>query len=404
MESASMDVAQATAASAKLWRSAEAFAPVFGERTVAATTARRLSSETVAQMRDAGMLKAYVPLAFGGDELQMVDVLPAVARLARGCSAAAWVLAVYQIHNWLVALLDNAVQQEVFADGPSPVIVASLNPMKNIARVVDGGFLIERGSFPFCSGAPAREWAWLGVQVLDANDAVVDVGALLVRGGELQEKDDWFVSGLQATGSLSLTCTDLFVPQDRLLSYASACAGSSPGLGTNPTPMFNAAFVPMLVLNLGGPGLGIAEQALQDFTATLLSKPGAYPITGEARAQAPQAHILLAEAEMQIDIARLLLNRAGRVIRDTAAHPGRMPRSLAAKTCVDTTWATRECMHAVHALFLNSGGAALTPKHSLQRAFQDVSAINCHGFLSHESAVRLYGSLVAGQTEPTAFI
>lgn len=399
-----MGAVQTSAGAAKMLSRAAELAPIFSERTVTATTERRLGADTVAQLRDAGMIKAYVPRQFGGDELHMVDVLPAVARLARGCPAAAWVLAVYQVHNWLVAFLADAVQQEVFADGPSPVIVASLNPMKNTARVVDGGFLIERGSFPFCSGAPAREWAWLGVQVLDDNDAVVDVGALLVRGRDLQEKDDWFVSGLQATGSLSLTCADLFVPHDRLLSYGPACAGTSPGLGTNPPPVFNAAFVPILVLNLGGPGLGIAEQALQDFTETLLSKPGGYPITGEARLQAPQAHIMLAEAEMRIDIARLLLDRAGGVIRDAAAQPGRMPRALAAKTCVDTTWATRECMHAVQALFLNSGGAVLTPGHPLQRAFQDVSAINCHGFLSHESAVRLYGSLVAGHEEPTAFI
>ncbi len=399
-----MDVAHLSAAANKLLSSAADLAPIFGARTVAATAERRLGADTVAQMCDAGMLKAYVPTRFGGDELHMVEVLPSVARLARGCSAAAWVLAVYQVHNWLVAFLPDAVQQEVFSDGPSPVIVASLNPMKNIARSVDGGFLIERGSFPFCSGAPARDWAWLGVQVLDDSDALIDVGALLVSGKDLQEKDDWFVSGLQATGSLSLTCSDLFVPQDRLLSYGAACAGTSPGLDSNPGPAFNAAFVPILVLNLGGPGLGIAEQALQDFTESLLSKPGAYPITGEARANAPQAHTMLTEAEMRVDIARLLLDRAGRVIRDAAKQSGRMPRALAAKTCVDTTWATRECMHAVQALFLNSGGAVLTPDHPLQRAFQDVSAINCHGFLSHESAVRLYGSLVTGQEEPTAFI
>jgi len=379
-------------------------APIFQERSKAATEQRRLHVETVAQMRQAGLLRVYVPRRFGGDELHMIDVLPSVARLARGCTAAAWVLAVYQVHNWIVALLPDAVQQEVFADGPDPIIVAALNPMKNVARVVEGGYLIERGSFPFCSGGPAREWALLGVQVLDDNDAVVDVGALLVAGGDVVEKDDWYVSGLQATGSVSVTCEDLFVPRERLLSYADACAGSAPGRGANPEAVFNASFVPILVLNLGGPALGIAERALHDFTETIVSKPGAYPISGEARIDAPQAHTMLAEAEMRIDIARMLCDRAGAVIRDAAANPGRMPRPLAAKTCVDTTWAVRECMNAVQALFLNSGGAVLTPDHPLQGAFQDVLAINCHGFLSHESAVRLYGSLTTGHEEPTAFI
>jgi alkylation response protein AidB-like acyl-CoA dehydrogenase len=162
--------------------------------------------------------------------------------------------------------------------------------------------------------------------------------------------------------------------------------------------------VPILVLNLAGPALGIAEQALADFSETIMVKSGAYPISGEARIDAPQAHTMLAESEMRIDVARLLLDRAGGVIRDATNGSQRMPRALAAKTCVDTTWATRECMRAVHSLFLHSGGGVLNPGHPLQRAFQDISAINCHGFLSHESAVRLYGSLVTGHDEPNAFI
>lgn len=396
--------AKTTTTPGELLSTAVKLAPIFGARSAAATVERRLDAKTVAQIREEGLLKVYVPRRFGGDELHMVDVLPAVARIARGCAAAAWVLAVYQVHNWLIAFLPNSVQQRVFSEGPNPVIVASLNPMKNTARLVDGGFLIEHGSFPFCSGASERDWALAGVQVLNDEDEIVDVGALLIAGKELQEDDDWFVSGLQATGSFSLTCTDLFVPREQMLSYGGACAGTSPGLIDNPESVFNAAFVPILVLNLAGPGLGIAEQALQDFTESLLSKPGAYPITGEVRSNSSQAHILLAEAEMRVDIARMLLDRAGCVIRDASVVPGRMPRALAAKTCVDTTWAMRECMYAVQSLFLNSGGSVLNPEHPLQRAYQDISAINCHGFLNHESAVRLYGALVAGQEEPTAFI
>lgn len=399
-----MDVKQVAVDSSTLVERTSLLAPVFSERSSSATIRGRLDERTVMEMRETGLLRVYVPRRFGGDELHMVDVLPSVARLARGCPAAAWVLAVYQVHNWLVAFLDDAVQQVVFENESSPIIVASLNPMKNRARIVEGGFLVETGTFPFCSGAPAREWALLGVQIFDDDDNVVDVGALLVPGDKLQEKDDWYVSGLQATGSFSLTCKDLFVSSDRLLSYSEACAGTSPGLRDNPEQSFNAAFVPMLVLNLAGPALGIAEQALEDFTTTILSQPGAYPITGEARLDASQAHTLLTEAEMRIDIARLLLDRAGNVIRESSIRSGRMPRPLAAKTCVDTTWATRECMQAVLSLFLHSGGAVLSPDHPLQRAFQDITAINCHGFLSHESAVRLYGSLVTGHEESTAFI
>ena len=401
---ASRPVTERPGHSATLVERAADLAPVFAERVPEAFAARRLHQQTIDDLRTAGLLRVYVPERWGGDGLHMQDVLPSVARLARGCPSAAWVLAVYQIHNWVVALMPEPAQAEVFGDGPDPVIAASLNPMKNTARAVDGGCLIERGSFPFCSGGAAREWVLVGVQVQDDGGDVTDVGACLVPGVELEEKDDWFVSGLQATGSMSLVAEDCFVPAHRFLSYADALAGTSAGRGSNPEALFNAAFVPMLVLNLGGPALGIAERAVSEFADALVSKPGAYPITGEARADAPQAHTVLAEAEMRTDIARMLLDRAGQAIRDAAEAPGRMPRAAAAKACVDTTWASRECLAAVQSLFLHSGGGVLMPQHPLQQAYQDVSAINCHGFLSHESAVRLYGSLASGHEEATAFV
>ena len=312
-----------------------------------------------------------------------------------------------QIHTWVIALFPEQAQAEVFGSSRDPVVCASLNPSKNRARKVADGYVIEHGRFTFCSGAAAREWALLGALITDDAGAVVDVGCLLVPGAELTELDDWFVSGLQATGSLSLVAQDLFIPAHRFLSYHAATAYRTPGAAINRGSVYQAAFVPMLVLNLAGPALGAAEFALRAFIANLNDKgaaAGAYPLPGLPRIEAPATHEVIATARMQIDSARLLTAQAGRTIRQAAEARCPLTPEQSAKVNLETSYAVRECLRAVQSLFLQAGGGVLHPSHPLQGAYQDVLAINCHGFLAHEANLTLYGSLVTGHAQPTAFL
>ena len=368
---------------------------------------RRLPRAQIDAMRAAGLYRVYNPTRWGGFELHMDEVLPLVAQLAEGCPASAWVLAGYQIHPWVISLFAEQAQTEVFGSSRDPVVCASLNPSNNRARKVPDGDVIEHGRFTFCSGAAAREWALLGALITDDAGAVVDVGCLLVPGTELTELDDWLVCGLQATGSLSLVAQDLFIPAHRFLSYLAATAYRTPGAAINRGSVYQAAFVPMLVLNLAGPALGAAEFALRAFIANLNDKgaaAGAYPLPGLPRIEAPATHEVIATARMQIDSARLLTAQAGRTIRQAAEARCPLTPAQSAKVNLETSYAVRECLRAVQSLFLQAGGGVLHPSHPLQGAYQDVLAINCHGFLAHEANLTLYGSLVTGHAQPTAFL
>ena len=368
---------------------------------------RRLPQAKVDALCAAGLFRVYNPARWGGFELHMDEVLPLVAKLAEGCPASAWVLAVYQIHTWVISLFPEQAQTEVFRDQPNPVACASLNPSKNRARKVDGGYLIESGRFTFCSGAAAREWALLGALITDEAGSVIDVGCLLVPDDALRELDDWFVSGLQATGSLSLVANNLWVPAHRFLSYQAATAYRTPGAAVNVGSLYQAAFVPMLVLNLAGPALGAAEYALNVFVANLHDKgaaAGSYPLAGQSRVDSPATHETIATARMQIDSARLLTAQAGRTIRAAAEARRPLTPEQSAKVNLETSYAMRQCLRAAQALFLQAGGGVLQPSHPLQGAYQDVLAINCHGFLAHEANLALYGALALGQARPSAFL
>lgn len=381
--------------------------PALRAQAPAGRLARRLPRANVDALRAAGLVRVYNPRRFGGDELHMADVLPLVARVAEACPASAWVLAIYQIHNWVLALFPETAQQEVFARNPDPLVCASLNPAKNSVRRVDGGYHVERARFTFCSGAAAREWGLFGALVRDATGNVVDAGCLLIPGDAVAELDDWQVSGLQSTGSISLLAENLFVPAHRFLSYADATAYRTPGASLNPGALFRAAFVPMLVLNLAGPALGAAEAAWQAFVTHLRDKgaaAGAYPLPGLTRAEAPATHEVIANARLAIDTARLLLAEAGDCVRARAEDGVPMTPLQSASVNLQTSQAMRECLRAVQMLFLQAGGAVLQGEHPLQQAFQDVSAINCHGFLAHEANLALYGALALGQPRPGAFL
>lgn len=368
---------------------------------------RKIPSPTIDTMRSAGLCRVYTPRRFGGLELPMQEVLPLVARVAEACPASAWVLAIYQIHNWVIALMTERAQSEVFANNPDPLVCASLNPSKNAAIKTSAGYLIERGRFTFCSGAAAREWALLGVLVKNSAGEVVDVGCCLVPGNVLSEIDDWQVSGLRATGSISLVADNLEVPAHRFLSYSDATAYRTPGALVNLGVVYRAAFVPMLVLNLAGPALGAARFALASFVDNLRSKgtaAGTYPLPGVAKVDAAAAHAVIATAEMQIASAELLLDHAGKTIRVAAEAGESLTPAASAKINLETSYAVRECLHAVQALFLQAGGGVLQPDHPLQTAYQDILAINCHGFLGHEANLVLYGSLLTGHAHPQAFL
>lgn len=387
---------------AGLLAAARDLAPRFRARAGDALAARRLPRETVADLRRSGLLRVYNPRRFGGHELAMQDVLPIIVEIARSCPATAWVLAVYQIHSWVLALYPDHVQRAVFERDPDVVLSAGLNPAKNVARKVDGGYFIERGSYPFNSGADGRAYSLLGTRIVDDGGATVDAGAFLISRNDTAEADDWFASGLGATGSLSLVVENHFVPEDHFLSYGLGLAGTAPGIAANPAVLYRSAFVPMLVLNLAGPALGALLDAIEVFRAEAGRR--SVPLTGRKLVEAPQTHALLADAVMRAEAAGLMLDRAAGAIRDWASRGEAMPKDVRARVCLETTHAVRECLAAVQPLFLAGGAGVLMPDSRLQRLYQDVSAINVHGFLGHETNQHLYGALALGQDVGNVFL
>ncbi|MBM3347926.1 MAG: hypothetical protein FJY55_15760 [Betaproteobacteria bacterium] len=93
--------------------------------------------------------------------------------------------------------------------------------------------------------------------------------------------DTWSVAGLQGTGSKDASTDDVFMPDYPTVAYADMLGATSPGLETNPQPLFNfpirAAGGYVLVSTLQGAAFG----ALEGFSAS--AHPTAARSSGQGR-------------------------------------------------------------------------------------------------------------------------
>jgi len=376
---------------------ARTLSPQFKDRAAAAEELRMVPPESIAALRSAGLCRAFQSARFGGPELPMQTVLQIVTEIATGCPSTAWVLAVLQIHEFVLGLFPDAAQEEVFGEDPDTLVAGVLQP-RSSAKKVDGGYLIEKGRWFFGSGCDHASWAFVGALVFEGEGDPEPV-LMLLPPGEWQILDDWRVVGLSATGSKSITVDNAFIPEHRTLPMMPAVSGEA---GRGKAALYQSGFVPMLALNVTGPALGAARTAIDLFRDQAQHRT--IPFTTEPQIEARQTYRQLAEAMTKTDIAYLLLDRAAESVR-LAAESGRiMEYQARARVRVDSSYAVRQCLEAIETLYLASGGGVLQQSHPLGRLQRDVHAMDLHGALVLEPNLELYGAIALGQNSPSTFV
>ena len=243
---------------------ASALVPDLEIRATACEEARQVPRATVEAYQAARLVGLYAPTRFGGHGAPMETGLGVIEALSRGCGSSAWVLAVYQIHAWLVSLMAPEAQEDVFGgpEGANTVIAGSLQPRGTLAAVTERGqegFRLEGGPWPFASGGDYGRWAVVGAMIQDEGAEPAPAMCLLAPDSWTLE-DDWFVSGLKGTGSKSIVAAPRFVPTRHVTRFSELLAGTAPGQTAGADAVQRAAFVPMLTLNVTAPALGCSTR------------------------------------------------------------------------------------------------------------------------------------------------
>jgi 3-hydroxy-9,10-secoandrosta-1,3,5(10)-triene-9,17-dione monooxygenase len=362
---------------------------------------RRLPLESIKLVHDAGLLRTLVRREVGGDELSLRSHLEVVSTLAEGDGATAWVVGVAHAHSWLIGHLPVETQREVYGDDPDTLVSAVIGPRGKAVRQADGSCVLN-GFWPFGSGCERSSWLMLGAEVFDESGSKIDEADLLLPTASAELKDDWYVSGLQGTGSCSIVVSDLAVPAHHVLSLVQMLERSHPSY-TSPSnsALVRAETVPILTLCLCGGALGLGRAAINEY-CHVPDKPVAY--TPHAFREWIPNQIVLGEAASRVTAAELLLFHVADEIDAYAARNEAMPIGVRARIRGDCSFAVRLCLEAAESLLMNAGGSSLSLKSPLQRAARDLRATNMHGLLLLNAAAELYGRVLLGLEPNTPII
>jgi 3-hydroxy-9,10-secoandrosta-1,3,5(10)-triene-9,17-dione monooxygenase len=368
---------------------ARALIPVLAERAPAATAARQLPAQTIAEYRAAGILRILQPKRFGGMQGRFSLFSRIVEELTYGCASSAWVYAVLAEHQWIIASYPEEAQIDVWGEDPEAVASSSLAP-REAARRVPGGWRLS-GRYPFSSGCDYAQWAIIGAFLGEKGDPR-HIAYLLVPLAEVEITDDWQVLGLLGTGSKSLILRDVFVPEHRSVMVSDLFAGTPPGALVHPDyPVLRAPrgflvsySLPPVCIALGRRALNIACAALAGRVSRGVTKV----------AESEVVQMAIGEAAVAIDVATLLLH-TGRESSTAAVSSGRkITAGEALRARRDMVYAQHQVGWALDRLCELDGARWVYDSDEQGAIRRDVMTILTHHAASRQAAMAPYGRML----------
>ena len=383
----------------ELVRRAAGLVPLLRERALWMEENRALHEEVIEAIADSGILKMRVPLRYGGFESDMGTVVDVLTELARGDGSTGWTASVWLISTWMMGLFPDEVQDEVFAT-PNVRISGILSPGA-MAAPVDGGYLVN-GKWSFNSGARQSTWN-TNAAVTPTEDGGFAPVMIALPISDLQIIDDWYASGLRASGSVTTIAENVFVPAERVMHMGPVLQGVHRSKLNADALMYQAPFMPTACATISAPALGLALAAKDAFLDRLPGRKITYT-SYENQAEAPITHLELADAVTRIDEVGFHARRAA----DTIDGKGRAGESWTleerARVRLSLGAACRRAKEAVEILEGASGGSSVYRDVPIQRIRRDVQVLNLHAILHPNTNLELYGRIACGLDSNTPYI
>ena len=352
---------------------------------------RRIPEPLVREFTEAGLVRLLTPKRFGGHELGLDTFIDVILELARADGSAGWCFSFFNIHSWLLAMLPEAAQQEVWSADPDARI-ANVNVPAGMATPTGGGYRLT-GTWPWASGILHCGWALLAGIVPPRGGEEAgppDVRLFLVPKADFRVKETWFVTGQRGTGSNHVAVEDMFVPEHRNVALGDVREGRAPGSKLHPAPLYQLPFLPAMASSVVAPILGASLGAYEAWREVTRSRCTTF--SREQVATLSHQQIRMAEVAAELDAAQLLLRRA----LDTMRPGGPLTLQQRVTMRRDYAYAATLCVRAVERLYTASGASANFESNPLQRYWRDVHAMAVHAGINFDAACENFGRLELG--------
>ena len=358
--------------------------PVLKERAARTEQLRQIPAESVQDLFASGLLRIGNPERFGGHGLEPDTAFDVAWELGRGCGSTAWCYSLWTIHNWWIGHFPEQVQREFFATGVDTLMSSELNPAGGRVEPASGGFRVS-GRWSFSSGCDAASWA----MVATAGDG--GLRWMLLPRPEYEILDTWFASGVRGSGSKDIVVRDAVVPPHRVVDPNRAGDGEWTGWEAHQRLSYRVPLRCLTGWDLAAPLVGIAQGAVDEFTARLLGTSGPGRTADSVAAQ-----LRLAEASAEVDAARALHRHDVAEMIDKAARGAEFAEIDRIRYRRDKAFVARLCVRAVNRLFEAGGAHAVLESEPLQRLHRDAHAVSHHGALSWDAVAEQFGRQALG--------
>jgi alkylation response protein AidB-like acyl-CoA dehydrogenase len=323
-------------------------------------------------LHGAGLFRALLPRAFGGDECEPATFVEMIEAIAQADASTAWCIGQGSGCSMAAAYVKPEVAQEIWGDDPRAVLAWGAGPA-GTARIVDGGYRLT-GKWQFASGG--RHATWLGAHCRVAErDGTPRLGpdgepaerTMLFRREVADMPKNWKVMGLRGTGSDSYTVEDLFVPDDFAL------ARDTEEDRHHPSTLYRFSTTHLYASSFAGVALGIARGALEAFKLLATQKT---PWTGARMMRDnPFIQMQVGLSEAKLTGARVFLLSTLRDIWDAVSESGAITLDQRMAIRMASTFATHQASEVVDLVYREAGATAIFEGGPFERRFRDLHAV-----------------------------
>jgi 3-hydroxy-9,10-secoandrosta-1,3,5(10)-triene-9,17-dione monooxygenase len=374
----------------QLLRQACDLVPALRQRAGPAEADRRMALETHAAFLAAGFYRIFQPARFGGLELEYATIVHLAAELGRGCGSSAWVFTNLAQPGIINGMKDPKAQEELWADDPDTLCATAHPGSSSTVTQIDGGILVD-GLWHAASGIDFADWVNLQIFLRPESGPAEHRFAMLPK-SDYAVIDDWFMTGMSATGSRSVKMEQVFIPDYRMISSLDMTGGPTPGSAVNPGTLYRLPFWGVAGRQFSSPAIGIARGALELTEADLETRPGAGGgAGGMALADEPVVHLRLSESDAEIHAA-LTLALADCITATGMTEAGTLPDQLQrVRWKRNNAYVVLLAVRAVDRLYDLAGMRAMAPQSHMARAWRDVHAVASQVSVSWNAQAANYG-------------
>jgi alkylation response protein AidB-like acyl-CoA dehydrogenase len=337
---------------------------------------RRVPSDLIAAMVEAGLFRLATPRVYGGEEASFVTLARTIEELSRADGSVGWTMLIGNNQGYHAGYLPEASAAEIYGADANVIVAGSGFARHAVARPVPGGFELS-GRWGLASGCPEASWFAAVAPILRDPDSRPATGAPDLHQFFVPEVDctileTWDAVGLRGTSSHDFEVRGAFVPS----GWHYPLRGPARLAG----PLWRDTFLGVASHGLAAVSLGIARAAIDEFTGLAAAKTPHF--SSALLRERPTIQAKLAQAEALIRTARSFFYETLDDVWQSVCEGESPSPYQAALSQLARTHAAQACAEAVDLMYAAAGSTALYATNRIARCFCDIHAVTQHGVVS----------------------